>query len=87
MLLFHLLSTDASNHSYGPGSTGSYVAYGYLDQLVGRFLEGVREAGLLEKIMIVVATDHGFKKVVKVAFPNVALRKAGLLQTVGARVT
>jgi predicted AlkP superfamily pyrophosphatase or phosphodiesterase len=87
LLLFHLLSTDASNHSYGPGSTGSYVAYGYLDQLVGRFLESVREAGLWERTTIVVATDHGFKKVAKVAFPNVALRKVGLLETVGARVT
>lgn len=87
LLLFHLLSTDASNHSYGPGSTGSYVAYGYIDQLVGRFLEGVREAGLLEKTTILVATDHGFKKVAKVVFPNVALRKAGFLEAVGPRVT
>lgn len=87
LLLFHLLSTDASNHSYGPGSTGSYVAYGYIDQLIGRFLEGVREAGLSEKTTMLVATDHGFKKVAKVTFPNVALRKAGLLETVGARVT
>jgi predicted AlkP superfamily pyrophosphatase or phosphodiesterase len=87
LLLFHLLSTDASNHSYGPGSTGSYVAYGYIDQLVGRFLEGVREAGLLEKTTILVATDHGFKKVAKVVLPNVALRKAGLLEAVGPRVT
>jgi predicted AlkP superfamily pyrophosphatase or phosphodiesterase len=87
LLLFHLLSTDASNHSYGPGSTGSYVAYGYIDQLIGRFLEGVREAGLSEKTTILVATDHGFKKVAKVTFPNVALKKAGLLETVGARVT
>jgi predicted AlkP superfamily pyrophosphatase or phosphodiesterase len=87
LLLFHLLSTDASNHSYGPASTGSYVAYGYIDQLVGRFLEGVREAGLLEKTTIVVTTDHGFKKVSKVVLPNVALRKAGLLETTGARVT
>ncbi len=87
LLLFHLLSTDASNHAYGPASTGSYVAYGYIDQLVGRFLEGVRDAGLLEKTTIVVATDHGFKKVSKVVFPNVALRKAGFVETVGARVT
>jgi predicted AlkP superfamily pyrophosphatase or phosphodiesterase len=87
LLLFHLLSTDASNHSYGPGSTGSYVAYGYIDQLVGRFVEGVRDAGLLEKTTILVATDHGFKKVAKVVLPNVALRKAGLLEAVGPRVT
>lgn len=87
LLLFHLLSTDASNHAYGPASTGSYVAYGYIDQLVGRLMEGIREAGLLEKTTIVIATDHGFKKVSKVVFPNVALRKAGLLETIGARVT
>jgi predicted AlkP superfamily pyrophosphatase or phosphodiesterase len=87
LLLFHLLSTDASNHSYGPGSTGSYVAYGYIDQLVGRLMEGIREAGMLEKTTIVVATDHGFKKVAKVTLPNVALKKAGLLETVGPRVT
>jgi predicted AlkP superfamily pyrophosphatase or phosphodiesterase len=85
--MFHLLSTDASNHSYGPGSTGSYVAYGYADQLVGKFLDAVRDAGMMEKTTFVVATDHGFKKVAKVSFPNVALRKAGLLQTSGARVT
>jgi predicted AlkP superfamily pyrophosphatase or phosphodiesterase len=86
-LMFHLLSTDASNHSYGPGSTGSYVAYGYADQLVGKFMDAVREAGMMDKTTFVVATDHGFKKVAKVSFPNVALRKAGLLQTAGARVT
>jgi len=86
-LLFHLLSTDASNHSYGPGSTASYVAYGYVDQLVGRLLEGIKAAGLQDKTTLIVSTDHGFKKVSKITFPNVALRKAGLLQTIGARVT
>jgi len=87
LLLFHLLSTDASNHSYGPGSTGSYVAYGYADQLLGRLLEGIKEAGIQESTTLLITTDHGFKKVSKIAFPNVALRKAGLLQTAGARVT
>ena len=87
LLLFHLLSTDASNHSYGPGSTASYVAYGYTDQLIGRLLEGLKEAGLKDKTTLVVATDHGFKKVSKIAYPNVALRKAGLLETTGPRVT
>ncbi len=86
LLLLHLLSTDASNHSYGPGSTASYVAYGYADQLIGRLIDGIKDAGILDKTTLLIATDHGFKKVSKITYPNVALRKAGLLETVGARV-
>jgi len=63
------------------------VAYGYIDQLVGRLLDGIKDSGLQSKTTVIVATDHGFKKVSKITFPNVALRKAGLLQTAGARVT
>jgi predicted AlkP superfamily pyrophosphatase or phosphodiesterase len=87
LLLFHLLSTDASNHVYGPGSTASYVAYGYADQMIGRLLEGINEAGLKDKTTVVIATDHGFKKVSKITYPNVALKKAGLLEAAGPRVT
>jgi predicted AlkP superfamily pyrophosphatase or phosphodiesterase len=80
LLLFHLLTTDAVNHAAGPGSQASYTAYGYVDRLLGDLLEAVREAGLKEKATILVTTDHGFKKVAKVMFPNVALRNAGLVQ-------
>ncbi len=86
LMLLHLLSTDASNHAYGPGSTGSHVAFGYADQLVGRLLDGIREAGLQEITTLFIVTDHGFKKVSKLIFPNVLLRKQGLLETAGARV-
>jgi len=34
-------------------------------------------AGVRERATIVVATDHGFKKVVKAVYPNVALLNAG----------
>lgn len=86
LLMFHLLSTDASNHAYGPRSTGSHVAFGYADQLVGRLLDGIREAGLEDKTTLVITTDHGFKKVSKIILPNVFLRKEGLLETAGTRV-
>ncbi len=87
LLLFHLLTTDATNHTYGPGSMASYTAYAYADQLVGQLLAALKESGLQDKTSIIVGTDHGFKKVSKLIFPNVALRKAGLLQAVGSKIT
>lgn len=80
LLLFHLLTTDAINHANGPGSQASFAAYAYADRLVGDLLGALTDAGLKEKATVVIATDHGFKKVTKAIFPNVALRQAGLVQ-------
>jgi predicted AlkP superfamily pyrophosphatase or phosphodiesterase len=80
LLLFHLLTTDAINHSTGPGSQASFTACAYVDRLVGDLLDALGAAGLNEKATLLITTDHGFKKVAKVVFPNVALRKAGLVQ-------
>lgn len=80
LLLFHLLTTDAINHSYGPGTTPSYTAYGYADALVGELMRAVEAAGLKERTTYIVATDHGFKKVRRVIDVNVALRDADLVR-------
>ncbi len=80
LLLFHLLATDAINHANGPGSQASFTAFGYADRFIGDLLVALTDAGLREKATIVITTDHGFKKVTKAVFPNVALRKAGLVQ-------
>ena len=37
------------------------------------------------KTTVFVTTDHGFKKVQKVVYPNVVLRKAGLVQAEGPK--
>ncbi|MFZ2641828.1 MAG: ectonucleotide pyrophosphatase/phosphodiesterase [Verrucomicrobiia bacterium] len=86
-LLFHLLGTDASNHQYGPGTTASYSAYAYTDRFIGDLLASVDRAGLRDRATVIVTTDHGFKKINKVINANVALRKAGLLQVNGNKVT
>ncbi|MDB6152321.1 MAG: Type phosphodiesterase / nucleotide pyrophosphatase [Chthoniobacteraceae bacterium] len=80
LLLFHALTTDAVNHAAGPGSQASYTAFGYVDRLVGDLLAALSEAGLKDKSTVIVTTDHGFKKVSKLIYPNVVLRKAGLIQ-------
>jgi predicted AlkP superfamily pyrophosphatase or phosphodiesterase len=87
LLLFHLLSTDAANHAYSPGSTASYIAYGYADSLVGELIRAIHEAGLQDRTTFVVVTDHGFKKVRKTIDVNVPLKEAGLLRLKGASVS
>jgi predicted AlkP superfamily pyrophosphatase or phosphodiesterase len=77
LLLFHLLTTDAINHQYGPGTVASHAAYAYADAQIGRLLASIEKAGLRDRATIVVATDHGFKKVQKVVNVNVALANEG----------
>ena len=87
LLLFHLLTTDAINHAAGPGSAASFTAFAYADRMVGDLLEALEDAGLKEKATVVITTDHGFKKVAKGVFPNVALRHAGLVQVEKEKVS
>ncbi len=86
LLLFHLLTTDSANHTYGPGSSASYTAFGYADALIGDLLRAVEKAGLSEKTTYLVVTDHGFKKVRKTIDMNIALKDGGLIRMNGAAV-
>jgi predicted AlkP superfamily pyrophosphatase or phosphodiesterase len=86
LLLYHTLTTDAVNHANGPGSIASYTAYAYADRLIGDLLESLTRAGLRDRATIVVATDHGFKKVQKIVHTNVALRDAGLIRIKDGKV-
>ncbi len=80
LLLFHLLTTDSLNHSFGPGSAASFAGYALADRLLGDLLDAVKDAGLSDRTTIVVTTDHGFKKVEKLIYPNVVLKDAGLVR-------
>lgn len=86
LLLYHLLTTDAVNHANGPGTIASYTAYAYADRLIGDLLDSLTRAGLRDKATIIVATDHGFKKVQKAIHMNVALRDAGLIRMKDGKV-
>lgn len=80
LLLFHTLNTDATHHTYGPASMASFTALAYADRLVGDLVQAVDASGLRDRTTFFIATDHGFKKVTKLIYPNVALKKAGLAQ-------
>lgn len=86
LLLYHTLNTDYIHHMYGPRSGPGFTALELADRLVGDVLAAVDRAGLKEKTTIVVATDHGFKKVTKFVQPNVVLKEAGLVRALGPTV-
>lgn len=87
LLLYHTLNTDGIHHRYGPGTDPSYTALAYADRLVGDLLKTVDETGLRAQTTVIVTTDHGFKTVTQYAYPNVILKKAGLLKAAGPTVT
>lgn len=86
LLLYHTLNTDSTHHTYGPRSGPGFTALEYADRLVGDVIAAVDRAGLREKTTIVVATDHGFKRVTKFVQPNVVLKEAGLVRALGPTV-
>ena len=87
LLLYHTLNTDYSHHMYGPRSGPGFTALEYADRLVGDLLAAVDRSGLRDRTTIVVATDHGFKKVTKFVQPNVALKQAGLARGLGPTIS
>lgn len=86
LLLYHILTTDSTHHNHGPGNVASFAALAFADRLVGELVRKVAETGRLAETTFIVSTDHGFKKVDRFAYPNVTLRKAGLLSTTGPRI-
>jgi predicted AlkP superfamily pyrophosphatase or phosphodiesterase len=86
LLLFHLLNTDSTHHRYGAGSPASLSALALADRLVGELVRAIDASGRRAQTTILVTTDHGFKKVDRYAYLNVALKQAGLLRTAGAAI-
>lgn len=81
LMLVHLLITDSTQHKYGPRSPAAYTAIALADAHVAEMLRAVDAAGLRERTTVLVTADHGFETALKIVNPNVAFRKAGLLET------
>jgi predicted AlkP superfamily pyrophosphatase or phosphodiesterase len=80
LLLFHLLQTDSLQHQYGALSPAAYAAFGYADASIARLIDAARQAGLLDRITFIVASDHGFASYTHIIRANAALVQQGLLR-------
>jgi predicted AlkP superfamily pyrophosphatase or phosphodiesterase len=79
-MLIHMLVTDSTQHKYGPQSPAAYAAIALADAQLADILRAIDAAGIREKTTLFVTADHGFETALKIVNPNVAFRKAGLLQ-------
>lgn len=52
---------DGAGHQYGHLSEGYLQAIEYTDSLVGIVINAIKEAGILDKTVIFILSDHGFK--------------------------
>jgi predicted AlkP superfamily pyrophosphatase or phosphodiesterase len=73
LLLFHLLTTDTSQHRYGARSLGGNTALALADARVKQVVDA---AG--ENSTIFIVSDHGFKTYDKLVRPNALMMAKGL---------
>jgi predicted AlkP superfamily pyrophosphatase or phosphodiesterase len=84
LMLFHLLALDGIEHQTGFGNDAGRDTIAFLDDRVKDLIEGVREAGDLDRTTFLIVSDHGQQSVFKHVNGNAMLRQAGLQ---GASVT
>lgn len=79
VLLLHLLAHDGAQHDQGPGSPEALASLEQIDGYVGDVLGALRQAGLLERTHIAIASDHGFLALQHLLSPNAAFKQEGLI--------
>jgi predicted AlkP superfamily pyrophosphatase or phosphodiesterase len=80
LLLFHLLTTDSAQHSYGTNVMAGNIALILADRQVERVLNALDRAGIRDSTTVFVVSDHGFKSYNKLIHPNAVLRAKGLIR-------
>ena len=78
ILLWHLLTTDSSQHRYGARSLAGNAALALADAKVGRLMEALKTAGIFERTTIFVVSDHGFKTFTQRIRPNALMKQKGI---------
>ncbi len=80
LTLLHLVDADHEQHGHGPGSPECITALEKIDTCIGELLESYRKAGMLDRTLVAIVSDHGFLAINKQFNVNVVLRKAGLIR-------
>ena len=80
LMLFHLLTTDTMQHTYGARSLAAQTALSLADRQVQRILDTLKDTGMLEQATVLVVSDHGFATAKRLIHPNSILHDGGLIR-------
>ena len=83
LLMMHLLDLDRMRHHFGAGSREAQTALRLMDDRLGTIMSAVKSEGMLDRTAFVVFGDHGHIDSRFRINANIALLRAGLLQTHG----
>ncbi|HEY6899293.1 MAG TPA: ectonucleotide pyrophosphatase/phosphodiesterase [Puia sp.] len=78
----HLANTDHFEHAQGRDGALVRKAVASADQAVGSILEAIDRAGIRDSTVVIVLGDHGFVDTHSALYPNVWLKKAGLIDNI-----
>jgi predicted AlkP superfamily pyrophosphatase or phosphodiesterase len=81
LLLLHLLALDSAEHAYGFGTMAGVNTAAFLDDRVKEVVDGVRDAGDLDRTTFLIVSDHGQSSVHHTVDPNTILIDAGIQQS------
>ncbi len=79
LTLLYTADLDTIEHEKGPGSAEAWAMLEKIDQNLAYVLDQARASS--PRLTIVLVSDHGFVPVERDVRPNVALRRAGLLES------
>lgn len=63
LLLTYFSVIDDAGHDYGPESAQVKKAIEYIDSVLGILLDGLRQRALLDRVNIIVVSDHGMAEI------------------------
>ena len=86
LALLHLADVDHFQHLHGPRTPEAYAAIKIADDCVRQIWDEMQRQ-FPGRATIVIVSDHGFSAIERMLYPNVLLRKAGLIDVKGLRVT
>ncbi len=79
LMLIHFIELDGAHHKYGPRSAAALPFAERMDKYIGRVIDAVQKAGILDQTTFVLVSDHGFAEVKKKYEPGVVLVKEKLI--------
>ncbi|TDI92148.1 MAG: alkaline phosphatase family protein [Caldithrix sp.] len=59
LITTYFSTLDNAGHTYGPDSKEVAEAIHYIDSVIGILLNGLKERNLLEKVNVIIVSDHG----------------------------